>query len=131
MQVELGGTNSLRLKLQKMAATVRENVDAAIQECGEELFAESQMLTPESTPDGGRLRASGYVDHGTPGSVEVGYTAPYAYYVHEMGKTVYPERAPIHWTTPGTGAKYLERPWVTNRERFIEKIKDAARKGVK
>jgi hypothetical protein len=107
---------------------VDKNVETAVHECGEDLRIKVTMRTPRAA-GGGRLRRSVYAQH-RPGSSEVGVSAPYAFYVHEMGITVYPERAPINWTTSGTGAKYLERPFVENRARYAKRIMDAARDGL-
>jgi hypothetical protein len=70
------------------------------------IFAESQELVPV---DESILKGSGVVtrvkyDETGDAYVEVGYGTKYALPVHEMPDTT-------NWTKPGTGAKYLSRPF--------------------
>jgi hypothetical protein len=48
----------------------------------------------------------------SPTTVEIGYSAEYAPYVHEIEKRNY--------TKPGTGWKYLERALIQNGKRVLE-----------
>jgi hypothetical protein len=125
--IEVEGRKRLRAKQEKVAKSVRSNVYRAVAEVGEALLQEAMPGVPL---EHGELRQSGYVDH-APGIADVGFSAPYAVYVHEMGISVYPERAPINWTTPGTGAKFLTGPFLRNRDRYKSHIFDAARKGLR
>lgn len=129
MRVEVEGRRDLRAKLVRSAAKVKTNVEKAVAEAGEDLLAKAITVTPLADHLGGELRGTGYVDHQS-GEAIVGFSARYAVYVHEMGITVYPERAPIHWTTPGTHAKFLTGPFLENRQRYSDYIKDAARRGL-
>ena len=134
--VKTRGGVRVRRRLDRIARNVEENVNDAVGDAGEDLLRHALERTPMSAgtdEDGhaGALRRSGYADHSVPGRVNVGFSSDIAYYVHEMGLEVYPERAPINWTTPGTGAKFLEAPFLANRKRYGEEIKEAARRGVR
>lgn len=125
MKVTLEGRKQLAAKMKKAQADVTTRVNRAVAEVGEALLAEA---IPGVPLEHGELRQSGYVDH-RPGEAVVGFSAPHAVYAHEMGFSVRPEAAPINWTTPGTGAKFLTGPFLRNRERFANHIKSEARKG--
>jgi hypothetical protein len=131
LKVTLEGRKKLATKLAKTDKSVKREVNKAVAEVGEALLSEAMPNVPMSAEAGaGDLRRSGFVDHSMPGTAVVGFSGRYAYWVHEMGITVYPERAPINWTTPSTGAKYLEAPYLLNKKRYVEHITDAARKGL-
>lgn len=129
MRIEVEGVEALKAKFAVIPGRVDTNVNRAVAESGEDLLTQCLMVTPIAPVFGGELRRSGYVHH-MPGEAKVGFSADYAFYVHEMGITVYPERAPIHWTAPGTGAKFLTGPFNINKGRYANHIKDAARKGI-
>lgn len=98
-------------------------VERAVAEVGEDLLGRSLDLAPKESGD---LRRSGnsrpYDGPGGPG-VSVGYDAVYALAVHEMLSDE------VDWSTPGTGPKYLEAPFVENKQRYARYIKDSVRKG--
>jgi hypothetical protein len=69
-------------------------------------------ITPAKT---GNLRGSAYCtlfSDPTRPCVEIGYTASYALYVHEMPTT-------YNYTTPGTGPKFLEKAVNRSRKEII------------
>lgn len=69
-----------------------------------------EKVIPVTPMDTGDLRESLYtVSHITYQgyTLEVGFDTEYAPMVHEWPST-------INWTTPGTGNKYLERPYYSN-----------------
>ena len=85
------------------------------------LYVKREVLpiTPASA-HGSNLRDSCYTNtYKTPfGPVgEIGFTAEYAIFVHEMG--VDPPK-PINWTTPGTGNKFLERVLKEHMNEIVE-----------
>jgi hypothetical protein len=74
-------------------------------------------MTPVDT---GNLRGSNYTDvfltvKGVVG--EIGYTASYAPYVHEVDK---------HYRKSGTSWKFLEKALIQNKEKIIQIIKQEA-----
>lgn len=114
------GLSKLRSKLQRAGRSVESRIEQARKEAAEDLLERSIAVTPMET---GTLRASGFVEHDEDSST-VGFggpAAPYAVYPHEMVE------GHLNWTTPGTGAKYLERPYLENRDRYAADIKDAAK----
>lgn len=120
----------LAQKLRRAAEDTPGLVRRARIEAAEDLLAKALPRTPlsakryPSDPVPGELRASGYVDHEThPDASEVGFSAEHALPVHQM-----PED--YDFTTPGTGPKFLEGPFLENRDRYVEIIKDAAREGL-
>lgn len=119
MKVTVEGRKHLTAKLERAQKNVTSAVNKAVAEVGESLLAAAIPLTPL---EHGPLRQSGYVAH-APGEAVVGFSEPYAVYVHEMPPT-------NHFTTPGTGPKYLVGPLLENRERYVNHIKEAARRGL-
>jgi hypothetical protein len=125
VKVSVQGRKQLAAKIKAASSNVEDRVNRAVAVAGEDLLT---VAMPGVPLDEGPLRRSGYVEH-RPGVAVVGFSAPHAVYAHEMGFTVYEGRE-INWTTPGTGAKYLTRPFLENRERYAKDIKDAARRGL-
>ena len=108
--VELTGVRELVAKLNASPRQVRQACEEGLYRFGEKIMGEAVKVTPKRT---GALRASGRVEppvsHWWSHLVSVklkfgGAAAPYAIYVHEM------TGAKVHWTTPGTGPKFLETP---------------------
>lgn len=124
--------NNRRLakKLRKAADDTPDLVEQARRENAEDLLAKALPRTPlsarryESDPVPGELRSSGYVDHASvPDASEVGFSAEYARIVHDM-----PEDN--DFTTPETGPRFLEEPFLENRDRYMERYEDAIKKGL-
>lgn len=113
-----------RLQRKLDAAQNTAPIERAVNEAGEDLLGRSLDVAPKEIGD---LRGSGNSrPYSTPRgpAVIVGYDSEYAEAVHEkLDKAV-------NWSTPGTGPKYLERPYLENKERYKKHIKDAARKGL-
>lgn len=130
-------TARLRRKLDAARENVPDAAQRAVRECAEDLLDTAMPGVPlsvkryPSDPAPGELRQSGYVDHDThPDGSEVGFSAPYAYIVHELGIEFY-KGYDINWSTPGTGAKYLEKPFVANKGRYAKYVKDEARRALR
>ena len=118
----------LAKKLRRAADDTPALVERARVESAEDLLAKALPLTPlsakryESDPVPGELRASGYADHTSiPDASEVGFSAEHARPVHDM-----PEDN--DFTTPGTGPRFLELPFLENRDRYRDRMFDAARR---
>ena len=76
--------------------------------------------------DTGDLRDSAFVatpDYKPAGvTIELGYggtASPYALAVHELG--IKPPKS-INWSEPGTGAKYLERPFDAAQRGMVSRL---------
>jgi len=107
-------------KFNKQVLAIKGRTKAGMWKAGLIIKAASIKYTPWKT---GNLAGSAYVQiidtpHG-PG-VEIGYTASYAPYVHEMPDF-------FNFTKPGTGPKFLQRAIYENRERVLRTIEQEAR----
>lgn len=105
-----------RLNRKLDAARNTATIEATVNRCGEHLIQESVPLAPI---DEGNLRASGssqsYDGPQGPG-VEVGYDEEYALVQHER----------LDYHHDEGQAKYLEQPYLENKRRYAEAIKQAA-----
>jgi hypothetical protein len=118
------GADEMRRKLQEFAQQYPRRVGTALYREAQLIMTEAKHRCPVAQ-DGGTLRASGmvsepqYVDDDIIITLSFGGAAmPYAIAVHEHLS----EHSPpswvkaeqsghgIHWTTPGTGPKFLEGP---------------------
>lgn len=110
------------------ADKVRQRIAAALNQFGEEVGTAADQVVPVDT---GTLKNSRYVtppeSDGDVITVSVGYggvAAPYALAVHEnMSPTV-------HWSTPGTGPKYLENPLKERQGELPDILADAVREAL-
>ena len=101
---KITGDKELADRLAKINDKMPKAIDDALHEEAMGLEAESAPLSPVSGIAGDRLRDSTQINQ-IPKGYSVGYYTEYAIYVHEM------VGAAINWTTPGTGAKFLQRPF--------------------
>jgi len=131
--LRVDGADRLISKLGAMPGRVEGEVKRTLPRIGADLQGKSQRVAPMRESD---LRAHAFFRL-IPGlGVEVGYEGlPYIIPQHEggwlnhMGKN-----GPVdieNYTTPGTGDKFLERPFMENKPRYKDAVKDAARKGVR
>lgn len=132
MKISVDGRKSLTAKLKNSRRDVKSNLDRERKRSAEHLLGVSLAVTPMSAGENrGELRRSGFVDHALLRDTSVvGFSDPKSAYVHEMGETVYPERAPIDWTTPGTGARFLSGPFAEWKPIYARNMLNAARKGI-
>ncbi len=140
MKVSVEGRKQLALKLKKAAHDSKSNLDAERKRSAEHLLSVALPVTPMSAgKERGELRRSGYVDHTLiRDSSVVGFSAPYAVFVHEMmDRTDQPDAdesdnpdLKINWTTPGTGPKFLTGPFNQWRKVYAENMKKAALRGI-
>jgi len=107
------------IKPSEFAAIVKRDVERYRSAAVSALYDEAVRVINKSIPvtplDTGDLRRSAFVSKPTPigNSVEVelgygGFASKYALFVHEMGVK---SKKKINWKEPGTGAKYLEKPF--------------------
>lgn len=121
MKITVEGRKQLAAKLKRANRNAQDRMNRAVAEAGEDLLSKAMPGVPLEY---GELRQSAYVEH-SPGSAIVGFSAPHAIYVHEM-----PPAPETTFTTPGTNSKYLTGPFLENRGRYADHIKDAARRGL-
>jgi len=77
-------------------------------------------VTPK---DSGDMRSTQYIKtdrHSNGITVETGFRTPYAPFVHEWPQTV-------NWTTPGTGNKFLQRPYFNRASTLAKFLSSKAR----
>ncbi len=136
-KTELAGTDKVLANLQKEISQLKVRSTKGMKKSLLLLRRRAGKLTPVS-PGGGNLLSSMYTNtfmdfKGVTG--EIGYTAKYAPYVHEMGELhgVSSSRSGgyagqrINWTKPGTGSKFLERPLRDNAHQVVEILKREAK----
>lgn len=106
-----------RVRPEAMLAGVAKGLNQGL----EVLAAAALPVTPKDT---GRLRGSQKITRATAGNRQgaVSYDTPYAVIQHEnLG---------YHHTTPGTSAKYLERPLLANREKMLQAVANGVREAL-
>lgn len=101
-KIKIDPTSGILL-LKKKTPYVALVVQDALNEYGKNVYDASQELVPVDT---GFLQESGYLDvqsnaNGDLPTIQIGYTAPYALYIHENLELNHPN---------GGTAKYLETP---------------------
>ena len=108
-----------KIKPSEFAKIVKRDVARYRSAAVSALYDEAVRVINKSIPvtpfDTGDLRRSAFVSKPTPigNQVEVelgygGFASKYALAVHEMGVK---SKKKINWSEPGTGAKYLEKPF--------------------
>lgn len=113
---KITGDKELAKRLAKINARLPRAIDDALHEEALGLEAESAPLTPVADIAGGTLRRSSKINRISKG-YSVGYYTRYAIYVHEM------VGAAIKWSTPGTGAKYLQRPFEKRLKGMTDRLR--------
>ena len=110
------GQGAVLFNLWRARKDLEKNFENSLYDAGEELLEESQARVPVEF---GELKRSGYaraVGNGFNTTVYVGYTAPYAAYVHEcVEMKLYGKPRPsgrgVYWDPLGQAtAKFLEMP---------------------
>lgn len=122
--MNLRGAAEMIEKIRKVASVYPKRVEAALYQEAQILMTEAKRRCPVAS-DGGTLRASGRVSeparHGRRISVTMsfgGAADAYAIAVHETPsehdppswQAMYGAGGQIHWTSAGTGPKFLEGP---------------------
>ncbi len=134
--MRVDGVGRLSAKLSAIPPRTERSIRDELGDVGEDLKRRSQDVAPKDT---GHLRKQAFSDvsRGVGGpSVEIGYNGPANYLLvqHEgMWLNFMGNQGPKdiqNYTTPGTGPKFLERPWLASKGGYVEDIKDAAREGV-
>ena len=117
------GLNDVLRNLNITVLNMNKKVEKQIELCSEDLLRKAVDATPMDT---GELRRSGTVSVDKKGMMTTGKVSfgggavDYADIVHEMPNTT-------NWTEPGTGNKYLENPLKENSQKYLDKIKEAAK----
>ena len=115
--------NDVLRNLNITVSNMNKKVEKQIELCAEDLLSKAVDRTPKDTKE---LMKSGTVSVEKKGMVTTGKVSfgggavDYADIVHEMPNTT-------NWTEPGTGNKYLENPLKENSQKYLDKIKEAAK----
>lgn len=131
MGVRVEGADRLIHKFQRAPALAKFAIVSELHDVGKDLKEKSQAVAPL---DEGDLRDHAYSRPAEGGlGTEVGYEGlPYIIPQHEGGwRNHMGKNGPVeiqNYTTPGTQSKFLEAPWLENKERYIKAVKDAARR---
>jgi hypothetical protein len=115
----LVGGDRVIATLNKEISQIRGATYEGLYQAGLLVKARSVVKTPVDT---GNLRGSAYVqgiEHGKSPVVEIGYTASYAPFVHEIKK---------NYRAPGTGWKFLENALKENVKGILDQIHKAIRR---
>ena len=119
---KITGDKELAKRLAKINARLPRAIDDALHEEAMGLEAESAPLSPVSGIAGDRLRDSTQINQ-IPKGYSVGYYTKYAAAVHEMGFGKATAGKIINWTTPGTGAKFLQRPFEKRLKGMTDRLR--------
>jgi hypothetical protein len=110
IRIEITNLADFEKKMNAFPGQVIAEAARVLREEAEEVMTRSKELVPVDT---GTLRSTGHVPptrrEGNSVEVDMAYGGPaagYAVHVHENLK------AGIHWSVPGTGPKFLERPYL-------------------
>lgn len=110
IKIEISNLKDFERKINALPGQVLDEAARVLREEAETVMTASKELVPVDT---GTLRSTGHVPptikEGNSVEVTMAYGGPaakYAVHVHENIK------AGIHWSVPGTGPKYLERPYL-------------------
>lgn len=117
MGVKVYGVDKVLRNLNKELKQIKQVSAVRLESCALLVKNRSLKKTPIKS---GNLRGSCYVDPVVETQdgmyVEIGYTASYAPYVHEMPET-------YRFTAPGTGPKFLERALLETKGDIIKYLK--------
>ena len=124
--MRLTGAKKLQRRLERMGKAIPAAIKEEVKESREHLAVASARACPVDTTT---LVSSQYdvpVDGGM--GAEVGYGGEAADYMNIVHENLDPD---VHWTKPGSGPKFLETPFVENRDGYARNIKNAARKAAR
>lgn len=135
MGVSVEGTDRLARKFSEKPRKIDAGVLGEFRRAGLDLQGKAQSAAPLESGD---LRGSAFTrdaNIGTP-AVETGFEGlPYIIVQHEgawrnfMGR--YGPKTISNYTTPGTGPKFLERPFLENKPRYKKAVREATRKALR
>ena len=137
--MRLDGVGRLTRKLNASPERLRRGAAESLSGIGDDLKGRSQSQAPYRPGGSDHLRDHAYseVSRDRRGaSLEVGYDGPdgYLFVQHEgMWQNFLGHQGPKeieNWTTAGTGPKFLEGPFVANKERYKRELAAALRRAL-
>mgnify|MGYP003152151646 CR=1 FL=1 len=117
---EIKGDKQLVKELSKLNKKMPGAIDFALKKEAYLLEADAVPITPHARIEGGNLKNSTEIKQ-IPTGYSVGFYAPYAIYVHEM-------TGPVNWSKPGTGPKFLQKPFEKRLKGLTERLKKSVLK---
>ena len=116
-KVTISGLDQVLKNLNNEIKRIQFTTKAGMRQAALLVKGRAQRLTPVDT---GNLKGSTYVEvfntpHGW--GAEIGYTAYYAVFVHEINK---------NYRSPGTGWKFLERALSQSQKEILEILRKTA-----
>lgn len=138
MSITVRGLDRLSARWNGITDLVEASLDSEITDVANDVLDESQALAPYLTGD---LRDSAFLKSSRKrGGVEVtfGYEGlPYILVQHEGGwndlvawGVHYGPTKIRNYTTPGTGKKFLERPWAASLPATKKRLQDATKRAI-
>jgi hypothetical protein len=118
MAIRFKGTNKVVANLSKRVEAIKKRTAAGLMQGALVVKRRSMQLTPHDT---GNLKGTCYtklIEHKGMPVAEIGYTAAYAIYVHEINR---------NYKKPGTQWKYLETAMKEKQKEVLIIIRQFAR----
>lgn len=134
MSMKVEGVDKLIAKFNSIPNRVGSEVGTELRDVGDDLKDASQHRVSVVT---GALRDSAYVQADSSSekvSVEVGYSGlPYIIPNHEgMWRNFQGRYGPLSMNYPSGGeSKFLEKPFLENKELYKQRVRDAVQRGVR
>lgn len=120
--MKLTGAKKFQRRLERMDKTIPTAVREEVKASREHLAIASARVCPV---DETTLVSSQYDVSTNDGmGAEVGYGGEASDYMWAVHENLDPN---VHWSKPGSGPKYLETPFLENRDEYAKNIKDAAK----
>jgi hypothetical protein len=128
VSVNISGVKGIQSRLARAPQETLQALEGAVYQEAQLIMRDSRPLVPVDT---GALRSTGHVQNvqrdGEKVEVSFGYggpAAPYALTVHE---NMDPN---VKWSVPGTGPKYLERPFLERQQGMASRIANRIKRRV-
>lgn|SRR2546428_3976434 len=110
LRIETVGLNEAIIKIDAFSETMRLPIARTMREWGEEVMTASKRVVPVG--ETGNLMNSGHVEgpdlKAATLELLLGYGGPAVTYAKAVHENLNPN---VHWKRPGSGPKYLERPF--------------------
>ncbi len=125
IQARTATLRNMQMGLDKQIAKIKGRTAVGLKAAANYLHEDTEKTeptTPLSEKEHIHLRDTWYdrvVADPAGATLEMGYTAPYALYVHEMTEPPYQD---VDWTTAGSGAKWFEKAIHRNKGKMLEII---------
>ena len=130
MGIKVRGISNLVNNLNSEARKIEKSTERGLLNAANHLRRSMETKSPKTPVDTGNLRSSWTVQpipHPTKKKIRMGYTANYAFFVHEMVGGDFD--AGVNWSRPGSGPKWFEIAIRRETNAMINEIAMAIRQG--